>query len=210
MMIMGTIPPWGRVVLDSYILPSYIRAMNVDIDTRANLLDLIKTRAYHFWEEGFVLSSGETSKYYFDMKQVTLNPKGIALIASMLDDRLKLHEVQFVAGLELGAVPLVMAACMRGYNALIVRKQPKEHGTENLIEGRIPWAGQEVIVLEDVTTTGESALKAVAAIRSIGCTVRTAITLVDRLQGATTRLAANGITLEAIFTMDDFVTKDMM
>jgi len=172
---------------------------------RESLLQIITEKSYRYSPTAdFKLSSGDTSNFYFDMKMTMLDPSGIVLIADILDEMLSQRGVKYVAGLELGAVPLVMAACMRGHYALIVRKDKKGHGAKKLLEGPMPPAGVEVILVDDVTTKGGSVLTAVKEVRAAGCEVKTVITLVDRQDEARKKLSDNGIALEAIFTLDDF------
>ena len=172
---------------------------------RDSLLQIIVAKSYRYSPTAeFKLASGGTSNFYFDMKMTMLDPKGIALIAEVLADKLSKHSARYVAGLELGAVPLIMAACMKGYHALIVRKDKKGHGTKKLVEGPPAPAGAEVILLDDVTTKGESVLAAALEVRAAGCTVKTVITLVDRQDEARQKLAADGLALEPIFTLNDF------
>ncbi len=173
--------------------------------SRARLFELIKKNSYRYSPtQEFSLSSGEKSNFYFNMKMTMLVPEGINLIADVLEHRLAAHGTKYVAGLELGAVPLIMAACMRDHSALIVRKAKKEHGTKELVEGPKPPKDTEVILLDDVTTKGGSVLAAVREVRSIGCKVKTVITLVDRQSGAREKLASESVTLEPIFTLADF------
>lgn len=172
---------------------------------RERLLQIITEKSYRYSPTAdFKLASGASSKFYFDMKMTMLDPDGIVLIAEILDEMLSQRGVKYVAGLEMGAIPLVMAACMRGHHALIVRKDKKGHGAKKLLEGPTPPAGTEVILVDDVTTKGGSVLTAVNEVRAAGCEVKTVITLVDRQDEAREKLLDNEIELEAIFTLDDF------
>ncbi|MBM3516300.1 MAG: orotate phosphoribosyltransferase [Alphaproteobacteria bacterium] len=154
------------------------------------------------------LASGRMGRFYFNMKATIFHPEGAYLIASLIVERLRGAGVDAVGGLEMGAVPVVAAVALRSHEmgvpvaGFFVRKQPKAHGTKERIEG-ILSPGERVALLEDVTTTGGSVLKAVAAVREIGCTVARVITLVDRQEGAAETLAAHGLTLEALLTADD-------
>ena len=120
-------------------------------------------------------------------------------------------DTKVVAGLTLGADPLVsgVAVCsaldMRLINALIVRKEPKGHGTGAWIEGPEFPAGTKVTVLEDVTTTGASAIKAAEKLRDAGYVVERVVTVVDRQEGAIEALAAADLELRRLFTIDDLV-----
>ena len=176
-------------------------------NSRASLLAIIKKESYRYSPTAeFTLSSGVKSNFYFDMKMTMLDPSGAHLIADVLAETLSHHKTRYVAGLELGAVPLIVAACMRGCHGLIVRKDKKGHGTKKLVEGPLPPKGTEVIVLDDVTTKGDSVLTAVHELRAAGCKVRTVVTLVDREDEARDRLAAEEITLVPVFTLADFHT----
>lgn len=171
---------------------------------RQQLLDLICQRAYKTGD--FILSSGQSSNYYINGKQVTLDPQGAQWIGQLLLSRLPVG-TQAVAGLTLGADPIVTAVSVvsayenRPIAGLIVRKEPKGHGTRAYIEGpELPPASQ-VVVLEDVVTTGQSALKAVERLRQAGYGVNYVIALVDRQQGGAELYQAAGLEFEALFTI---------
>ena len=156
----------------------------------------------------FRLASGKTSNVFFDLKKTVLDPEGANLMADAVLDLLKDDRPDFIGGLEMGAVPVVQAICTKSFpenpiRGFFVRKELKGHGTNQSIEGHL-GEGARVVVLEDVTTTGGSALKAVAAVEGRGCRVDRVITIVDRLEGARENLARHGITLIALFTKDDF------
>ena len=175
-------------------------------DLRQQLLDLICTVAYK--EGDFVLTSGQRSSYYINGKQVTLHPAGGVAIGRLLLSLLP-TETQAVAGLTLGADPLVTATSVvaayegRSLTALIVRKEAKGHGTRAYIEGPTLPAGSAVTVLEDVVTTGQSALKAVARLREAGYHVNGILALVDRQQGGTETYAAAQIPFQALYCIGD-------
>ena len=158
--------------------------------------------------ERFLLASGEWSDYYFDMKPTTFDPEGASLVGELMFDKIKGLEFDFVGGLEIGAIPVVSSICMKSWPELpiygfFVRDAAKDHGTKKLIDGHIR-EGATVIIVDDVTTKGSSAMKAVTAVRSLGCKVLRAISIVDRQEGATKRFAAEGIQFESIFTTKDF------
>jgi orotate phosphoribosyltransferase len=157
----------------------------------------------------FTLASGAASGYFFDMKKTMFDPEGASLVGELIFDLVK-NDMSFtgIGGLELGAVPIAVAVAMKSWptrpiDAFFVRKEPKGHGTNQLIDGNFT-AGSTVIVLEDVTTTGGSAMKAVKAICEQGGTVKKIVTIVDRLEGARDNLTKEGIELVAIFTNEDF------
>ena len=151
---------------------------------KEELLNLLKENAYKKGE--FKLSSGKTSEHYVNCKPVTLTGRGLTLTSMMMLEHV---DTKVVAGLTLGAAPLVsgVAVCsaldMRLINALIVRKEPKGHGTGAWIEGPEFPKGTKVTVLEDVVTTGGSSIKAVEKLRDAGYVVERVVTVVDRQEG---------------------------
>jgi orotate phosphoribosyltransferase len=176
-----------------------------DLQTvRQYLLDLFCSVAYR--EGDFVLSSGQRSTYYINGKQVTLHPLGGVAVGRVLLSLLP-SDTQAVAGLTLGADPIVTATSVVGAYAgqlvtpLIVRKEAKGHGTQAYIEGPTLPPNSSVVVLEDVVTTGQSALKAVDRLRQAGYTVTQIIALVDRLQGGAELYAEQGIGFQTVFTI---------
>jgi orotate phosphoribosyltransferase len=171
---------------------------------RQLLLDLFCHLAYK--EGDFVLSSGQRSSYYINGKQVTLHPQGALAIGRLLLSQLPM-DTQAVAGLTLGADPMVSAVSVvsayenRPIPALIIRKEAKGHGTMAYIEGPSLPPGAKVVVLEDVVTTGQSAMKAVERLREAGYSVEQVIALVDRQQGGAELYQAAGLKFEAVFSI---------
>ncbi|WP_370538774.1 orotate phosphoribosyltransferase [Synechococcus elongatus] len=170
------------------------------------LLDLLCDRAYR--EGDFLLSSGQRSTYYINGKQVTLHPQGAVAVGRLLAARLP-QEITAVAGLTLGADPIVTAVSVvaayegRQLTPLIVRKEAKGHGTQAYIEGPELPAGTAIAVLEDVVTTGGSALKAVARLRDAGYVVDRVLSLVDRQQGGAELYAKEGLIFDALYRISD-------
>ncbi|ODS35311.1 MAG: orotate phosphoribosyltransferase [Candidatus Altiarchaeales archaeon WOR_SM1_86-2] len=156
----------------------------------------------------FDLASGKKSGIYFDLRKVTMDPQGIDLIGRIICDMLE-DDVAAVGGLETGAIPVaagVLQKCAenkRDVQGFYVRKKQKGHGTKVRVEGNLP-AGGKVVVVEDVTTTGGSALQAVRAVRDSGCEVDTLITILDRGEGAKENLRKEGVKLIPIFGISDF------
>jgi orotate phosphoribosyltransferase len=183
-----------------------------DAAHRARLIDLIKEWSF---QEGpaFKLASGKTSTFYFNMKPTVLDSEGAYLVASLILDELEGIEADMIGGLEMGAVPIAAAVAAvahthgRKLPAFFVRKQVKTHGTQSLIEG-LPKgqsvAGKKVVVVEDVTTTGGSALKAAELLNAEGAEIVRVITIVDRLDGAAETFANAGLTFTPILTLKDF------
>lgn len=160
-------------------------------------------------EGEITLSSGETSQFYFDMRRTACDPEGSNLIADLILESLAEDDVDFIGGLEVGAVPIVACVSQKSFQggrpipAFYVRKKPKQHGTRKAIEGQIRETSR-VVIVDDVTTSGGSALKAVEAAREFGCTVVKVITVVDRLEGAAEIFAAEGCPFVALLTADEF------
>ncbi|MGB3652070.1 MAG: orotate phosphoribosyltransferase [Rivularia sp. (in: cyanobacteria)] len=170
------------------------------------LLDLFCQLAYQ--EGDFVLSSGARSSYYINGKEVTLHPQGALAIGRILLNMLP-SDTQAVAGLTLGADPIVSAVSVvsalenRPIPALIVRKEAKGHGTKAYIEGPSLPISAKVIVLEDVVTTGRSAMTAVIRLRDAGYTVDRVISLVDREQGGAEYYKSVDLQFEYVFNITD-------
>ena len=148
---------------------------------KKELVELLKKHSYK--EGNFTLSSGKRSKHYVNCKPVTLSGRGLTLSSLLM---LKEVDTQVVAGLTLGADPLVSGVSLvsaldsRMVNGLIVRKEAKGHGTKAWIEGLLPPEGTKITVLEDVITTGESDIIAVKRLRDAGYVVERVVALVDR------------------------------
>ncbi|MDF5722431.1 MAG: orotate phosphoribosyltransferase [Rhizonema sp. PD37] len=184
---------------------SNLWATTADLNAvRQQLLNLFCQVAYQ--EGDFVLSSGQRSSYYINGKQVTLHPLGAVAIGRILLPLLP-SDTQAVAGLTLGADPIVSAVSVvsvyekRSLPALIVRKETKGHGTKAYIEGPTLPEGAKVVVLEDVVTTGQSAMKAVERLRVAGYTVTQVISLIDRQQGGAELYQSVGLKFEAVFNI---------
>ena len=150
----------------------------------------------------FELSHGGTSNYYVDKYLFETDPHCLRLIASAFADRVG---DETLAGVALGAVPLVaVTSTETDAPYVIVRKQAKEYGTGNRIEGRLP-AGDPVVVLEDIATTGQSALDAAEALREAGAVVERVLVVVDRQEGARELLADADVALEALVTAEELL-----
>lgn len=177
-------------------------------DIRSQLHALIRQQSFRTGD--FTLTSGRRSRYFFDLKPTMLHPTGGRLLASMVLDVLDEHpEVDAIGGLALGAVPIVSAVAVmsslrqRPVSGFFVRKSAKGHGTRQRIDGVVE-AGQKVVIIDDVTTTGGSSLEAWRAARELGCEVIEVMTVVDRMEGAVEALAEHGLRLRPLFTRADF------
>lgn len=164
------------------------------------------------------LASGRSSTFYFNMKPTMMDPEGITLIGEMLLEAIyKNCEADYVGGLEMGAVPLVTAVAQTSFEhskqmpAFFVRKAAKAHGTQKLIEGLAPdesLEGKSVVIVEDVCTTGESALQAVRLVEGQGAKVVLVLTVVDREEGAVETYLKAGIPFKALIKASEFALSD--
>jgi orotate phosphoribosyltransferase len=167
----------------------------------------------------FLLVSGRRSRIYFNMKATMMTPEGAAQCARGLLSVLDGLQADYVAGLEMGAVPLLggIAAASwdagRPIGAVFVRKAAKAHGTSLMVEGLDDaggetLAGKRVVLIDDVATSGGSILKAADQIAEAGGVMQDAIVILDREQGASAMLAERGITLHTLFTATDLGVTD--
>lgn len=178
---------------------------------RARLVDIIRERSFRDGVE-ITLASGRKSDFYVNMKPTMMHPEGAYLIASLFLDKISGDDVDLIGGLEMGAVPLAAAVAAVGQaqgrpvQGFFVRKKAKDHGTQSLVEGLAEGedlVGRRIVVLEDVTTTGGSALKAAEALKADGATVVCVITVVDRQEGAVETFEAAGMPFRALLTAQD-------
>ena len=175
---------------------------------REELLGLIINGAYKKGE--YKLSSGRTSEHYVNCKPITLSGEGLTIASALLLEFIETDTVA-VAGLTLGADPLVSGVSMAAWNtdwelnALIVRKEAKGHGTGAWIEGPLPPLGSKVTILEDVITTGGSAIKAATKVRDAGYVVERVVSLVDRQENgeADELMESAELELYSLFSLDE-------
>ena len=152
----------------------------------------------------FKLSSGKESDYYVDMKKAIGDPKTLKKIAEMISEKIDANKTDKIAGPALGAVPIVTAVSLKSeIPMLIIRKEKKEYGTSKLIEGDLK-KGDTVVLIEDVTTTGGSLIRAAEAIHENGGIVKKAFVVVDRCEGAIENLKGKGVSLEPLISIDEF------
>jgi len=175
---------------------------------REELLKMLKRDCYR--KGNFKLSSGKYSEHYVNCKPVTLNGKGLLLLSISILENVE-QDSFAVAGLTLGADPLVSGVAAisslkeRNLNALIVRKEPKGHGTASQIEGPLPPTGSKITVLEDVVTTGGSSIKAVNVLRDVGYVVDRVVSIVDRQEGGKDAMMKAGLEFRSLFTLEDLL-----
>lgn len=187
-------------------LDSQFAVPHEDVKHKDTLLMLLKERAYKRGE--YTLSSGVKSEHYVNCKPVTLSCEGNALLSHLLIEKVDDNAVA-VAGLTLGADPLVCGIAQKAYynnhkplDALIIRKNVKGYGTKDRIEGPKPPKGSVVTVLEDVTTTGSSAISAVKVLRDAGYVVNRVVAIVDRMECHSTWVE-NDLEFVSLFTLED-------
>lgn len=175
------------------------------LDTRARLLEVFKDRAVSFGS--FKLVSGKMSTYYINSKKAIFNSEAAWLLGEMLWQLTKDLNVQAIGGLEVGAIPMATAAAMRCHEegreveAFFVRKETKQHGSQERLEGLVK-PGWRVAVIDDVLTTGGSVAQAIAEVERVGAQVVVVTCIVDRLEGARERLAK--YEYRPMFTIRDF------
>jgi orotate phosphoribosyltransferase len=180
--------------------------------SRARLAEIIRKRSFGRGE--ITLASGRKSDFYFNLKPTMLDPEGATLLADLTYEALKDDNLDFCGGLEMGAVPLAGAIAqlswIKGHPiaAFFVRKKPKEHGARLAVEGLAKGEslqGKRIVIVEDVTTTGGSAMKAVEAVRDAGGVVALVFTMVDREEGATEAFAEAGVEFRALYKAGEFL-----
>ena len=178
-------------------------APDVDLDARRRLAELVADLAVVHGR--VTLSSGREADYYVDLRRATLHHEASPLIGSLLRELTADWDFDSVGGLTLGADPVataIMHAPGRPINACVVRKEAKKHGMQRRVEGP-DVAGKKVLVVEDTTTTGNSPLTAVAALREIGAEVVGVATVVDRATGADEVIRAEGLEYRYLLGLDD-------
>ena len=178
---------------------------------KARLLHLLKERSFRYSPEApFKLASGRESPYYVDCRPVTHSAEGLALIGEVIFDLIRDREVQAVGGLTMGADPLAHAVALVSFqhgqpiNAFSVRKFIKGYGAGGRLVGPVR-PGERVVVLEDVVTTGGSALEAIKAAREFGLTVAQVIVLVDREEGGREAVEEQVPRVQAVFTLSQLM-----
>jgi len=171
------------------------------------LMDLVREKALKFGD--FTLVSGKKAKYYLDGKQVTLDSVGAKLVAEGILDLLGSDLPKAVGGMAIGADPITAAiitiAGVRGLplKGVLVRKQAKGHGTEKFVEGPVS-PGDDIVIVEDVVTTGGSSLEAIDRVEAFGLKVKHVIAIIDRMEGGAAAFTARGYKFSSLLTIRDF------
>jgi len=174
---------------------------------REKLIELFRERALRFGD--FTLVSGKKSKYYLDGKQVTLFSEGLRLIGAGLLELLEDVDFDAIGGMSIGADPIVggilVVAAQRGrsLDGFMIRKDAKEHGTQQFVEGSVK-PGMKVVIIDDVVTTGGSSLLAVDRIQDFGCEVVQVVGIVDRMEGGAANFAERNLPFRSLLSIQDF------
>ncbi len=177
---------------------------------KENLLTLLAQKAYRFGD--FSLASGKNSSHYVNCKPISLSGPGLLSISALFLNQID-KNVSGVAGLTLGADPLVSGVVMLGaqsgidLSGLIVRKEAKGHGTGAWLEGPLLPKGSVITVLEDVVTTGGSSLKAVEKLRNEGYLVNRVLAIVDREEGGENAMSKADLDFSSLFFLKEIVER---
>jgi orotate phosphoribosyltransferase len=177
-------------------------------ELRNKLFMLLRERSFR--RGRVVLASGRESDYYFDLKPAMLDPDGAGLLADLILNAIQGVSADCVGGVEMGAVPLIAPVAMRSpafgryLPGFFVRKAVKDHGTKKRVDGT-DIAGKTVVLLEDVTTTGGSAMDAVKAVEEAGAKVALVLSILDRGEGAAELYAQAGVPFKSLFRAEEFL-----
>lgn len=180
----------------------------MDTSLRDQLRQMLLSRSMRFGE--FVLSSGATSNYYIDVRKTSLHPDGLRMISKLFFEMLASENVTAIGGLTLGADPLVAGLMLysaehnRPLDGFLVRRTTKDHGLRGQVEGNL--AGHKrIVILDDVITSGESALIAAEAAESYKAEVVRVLAVVDREQGASQIFQQRGYPFSALFSIGELL-----
>jgi len=175
---------------------------------REQLLALLKKDA---WYKGEVkLSSGKVSNFYIDVRRVSLSSEGIYLISHLVWDMIKNDNVSAIGGPTLGADPIVAGVCMlahmdkKNLKGFLIRKTPKSHGRQQLIEGKELSKGERVVIVDDVATSGSSLITAIEILSKENIEIVKAVSVIDREEGAIENLSKLNCPLVSLFKKSDF------
>ena len=177
------------------------------------LIQLIIEKAFKYSEEPiFKLVSGRVSNYYFNCKTITLHPEGMHLVGNVIYEMISDASPAGIGGLTLGADPIASAVAYTSYlkgspiEAFVIRKTAKAHGTMQWIEGNVT-AGDKVIIVDDVITTGKSTIEAVTRAREAGLEIVKMIAMIDRQEGGRENIEALGLVVEAVVTREEVMER---
>ncbi len=177
--------------------------------SRARAFEIIKTKS--FVTGTVTLASGKVSDHYFDMKPSMMDAEGAHLLAQLLLAEVRKVKADYVGGLEMGAVPLIAPISAlswvegRRIDGFFVRKAAKDHGTQKLIEGVKDLSGRNAVIVEDVTTTGGSAMKAIKLLQDAGAKITLVVSILDREESAAELYRTAGIPFTSLFKASEFL-----
>ena len=180
-------------------------------NARERLGEIILQRSFKYSDNPpFTLASGRKSNYYFNCKPTTLDPEGMNLIGGILFDMIGDAPVTAAGGLTLGADPIANALSVISFQkgkpikSFIVRKDVKDHGTKSAVEGNVS-AGEKVVIIDDVITTGASTITAIEQARKAGLVIDRVITLIDREEGGRENILAHVDHVQSVFTRTEIM-----
>lgn len=198
--------------LGEYITPhQMVKALNLYHLKREIMPYLIERAFLYRPENPFELSSGKVSPYYLDCRKITLYGLTFKLIGELFWEELRYTDIEGVAGMSIGADPIVCAILSsalseeRVLEGILIRKEPKKYGTGKQLEGHF-WEGMKVAIVEDVVTTGGSLIKAIEACEREGLHIISVLALVDREEGGRSALKERGYELKAFFTLSEIIS----
>ena len=184
------------------------------MDNKEKIIALIKQRSFEKSDTpSFPLSSGKRSRYYFNLKSVTMAAEGQALIGKLVYNRIQQLGLnpKAIGGLTMGADPIATATAYTSFlrgnpiEAFVIRKEPKEYGLKLQVEGNVA-KNDKVVIVEDVVTTGASTIKAIRISREHGLDVLGVIVLLDRCEeNGKEKIEAEGTDVHSILTIQDFL-----
>jgi orotate phosphoribosyltransferase len=202
----------GRAIMEPIPFPRTQQGDGFEtVLTKRKLFEAIKAKS--FAKRKIKLASGRESNFYFDMKPTMFDPEGSNLLADIVLHRLDGLSIDYIGGLAVGAVPLISTMVMLSYQrkkplpGFFVRQEVKDHGTRRKIEGTETesLAGSRVVILDDVTTSGGSAMIAVDAAKAAGASIVLVLSIVDREEGAASTFAKAGVPFESLFKAHEFL-----
>jgi len=182
------------------------------MNKKKELLTLLKKKA--FLRKRIKLSSGRVSNFYIDVRKVSLSPQGVYLISHLIFNLLKRKKITAIGGPTLGADPIISGVCYLAYKnkkklkGFLIRKSPKKHGRQKLIEGQVLTSGERAVIVDDVATSGSSLIKAIEVLKKERIKVVAAVSVVDREEGAREALARYKCPFISLFTKSDFLNAD--